>query len=143
MKAVEKKWRANQEKVAFAKGFPGRIREPGQMTGRTVKTVVPISGRSLSVVVFENGEYLFLPTTEVLPADLLAALEETRGELEPFHQTAYRTLDALTQEDRQCQREARLENILGAIRNNLPQIPELKEAVRRLLDELDSGEKRD
>jgi hypothetical protein len=38
-------------------------------------------------------------------------------------------------QDRDATRAARLEKIIGAIRNNLEQIPELKDRIRRLVKE--------
>ena len=42
--------------------------------------------------------------------------------------------DRLVRQDKEALRAARLEKILGAIQNNLEQIPELKDRLRRLVD---------
>ncbi|MDC4226183.1 MAG: hypothetical protein MPW15_18505 [Candidatus Manganitrophus sp.] len=72
---------------------------------------------------------------DVEPADLIAALLAARPFLESHHGKAYETLDQYISSDKETQRMARLENIMGAIRNNLPQIPELKDELRRFLDD--------
>jgi hypothetical protein len=53
----------------------------------------------------------------------------------------------LAARDRDLSRRARLENILGAIRHNAADIPELKDAVRRLAaswtDQAEPNEQKD
>lgn len=135
MSNVEKKWKANQEKVGFAKGFPGMIAAFEKLAGRKIEAVVPIEGKQVTLLILEKGEFAVISSMEPQPAELLAALEKARSYLEPHHPEAYASLDRLWEIDRETQRVARLENILGAIRNNLPQIPELKEELRKVLDE--------
>jgi len=55
--------------------------------------------------------------------------------LEPKHPKAYAEYDRLARLDKEALRAARLEKIIGAIENNLEQIPELKDRLRRLVDE--------
>ena len=61
--------------------------------------------------------------------------EAARRELEPKHREAYAQYDRLVRQDKEALRAARLEKILGAIQNNLAQIPELKDRLRRLVDQ--------
>lgn len=75
------------------------------------------------------------PSSDPEPADLIAALLAARPALESRHGRAYEALDRYIASDKETQRMARLENIMGAIRNNLPQIPELKDALRRFLED--------
>lgn len=72
---------------------------------------------------------------DIEPADLISALLVARPFLESHHGKAYETLDQYIASDKETQRMARLENIMGAIRNNLPQIPELKDELRRFLED--------
>jgi hypothetical protein len=58
-----------------------------------------------------------------------------RSILEPKHGDAYREYDRLAKIDKDALREARLEKILGAIENNLEQIPELKARLKALVKE--------
>lgn len=126
------KWEANREKVAFAKAFPGRLVSWADAVGRTVEAVVP-SGNE-AVVLFADGAFLIAPDHDPEPAAILAALAAARPHLEARQGEAFGALDRLTDRDRELTRRARLDNILGAIRHNAAEIPELKEAVRRLLD---------
>jgi hypothetical protein len=54
--------------------------------------------------------------------------------LEPKHREAFVQYDQLVRHDKEALRQARLEKIMGAIQNNLDQIPELKDRLRRLVD---------
>jgi hypothetical protein len=134
---VEKKWKANLEKVAFAKDFPGRVHRWEEAVGLSVRALVQVTGKPITLLVFEGGRFAFVSPSDPQPPELLAGLAAARPELERYHPDAYRSLDRLAAEDREMGRVARLENILGAIRNNLPQMPELKERLRRLLDEIE------
>jgi len=136
---IEKKWKTNLEKVSFAKAFPGLIRHWDEVVGQAVQAIVPVEGKSVFVLIFEGGKFAFISPMEPQPSELLAALSAARLYLERYHPEAYGTLDRFSRDDREMQRMARLENIVGAIRNNLPQIPELKETLRNLLEEIDAA----
>jgi phytoene dehydrogenase-like protein len=126
----EEKWAANREKVAFAMTFPGLIREWADARGKTVDTIVE-SGDA-RVAIFTDGTFAVVPSRDLDPAAVVAALAAARPRLERAHAEAYAELDRLASRDRELSRRARLENILGAIRHNAADIPELKDAVRRL-----------
>jgi hypothetical protein len=53
--------------------------------------------------------------------------------VEQTHREAYAEYDRLLAKDREAIRAARLEKILGAIQNNLDQIPELRERIKQLV----------
>ena len=134
MPTPNEKWEANREKVAFARAFPGRLVSWADAVGRTVEAVV--SSGNNAVVLFADGAFLIVPQSDPEPAAILAALAAARPRLAARHAEAFGALDRLTDRDRELTRRARLDNILGAIRHNAAEIPELKEAVRRLLDDL-------
>jgi hypothetical protein len=58
-----------------------------------------------------------------------------RSLLESKHANAYQEYDRLAKNDKDALRQARLEKIIGAIENNLAQIPELKERLKALVKE--------
>jgi len=58
-----------------------------------------------------------------------------RSLLEAKHAHAYQEYDRLAKNDKDALRQARLEKIIGAIQNNLEQIPELKERLKALVKE--------
>ncbi len=126
-------WKANREKVSFVKSFPGRIQSWEETAGRTVKKAVALSGRSGFLLLFEDGSYVTVPKPDPEPGDLLAGLLAARADLEPGREDAYRELDRLVDREKDLLRRARLEKILGAVTNNMPAIPELKEELLKLL----------
>jgi hypothetical protein len=131
---TEAKWKANQAKVAFLTQFPGLMRSWDTAVGLTLKTVTPLKTNPKMVVLeFSEGSFLVTAAPTVEPRDLTDGLKVARSVLEPFHREAYETLDQLTEVDQEAARIARLENILGAIQNNLEQIPELKKRILTLV----------
>ncbi len=127
----EAKWEANRAKVAFAMTFPGRLLDWKDAQGKTVEGVVP--SPEATVVLFTDGTFALAAVRELDPAAVVSALAAARPRLERAHADAYETLDRLDRRDRDMARRARLEKILGAIRHNAVEIPELKDAVRRLV----------
>lgn len=132
--AVEDKWKANLAKVAFMKQFPGLFLSWEQASGKTVEMVAPLPSKTgAAVLVFGDGSFTIAPPPAAEPAEMREGLEAARRILEPKHPNAYAEYDRLARIDKEAARSARLENILGAIHNNLEQIPELKERLRELI----------
>ncbi len=133
---VEEKWKANLEKVAFMKQFPGLVTAWEEVRGKTIEAVIPLPTKpGISVVIFTDGSFAVAPPPAPQPAELGEGLSTARQALEPRHQRAYVEYDRLVRKDKEALRAARLEKILGAIQNNLAQIPELKERLRELVKE--------
>lgn len=131
---VTEKWKANQEKVAFMKQFPGLLAAWEQVQGKTVQTVVPLSSKAgAAVLVFSDGTFVVAAPIAPEPWELGDGLTAARRHLEPRHADAYGEYDRLVRHDREALRKARLEKIIGAIQNNLEHIPELKDRLRRLI----------
>jgi hypothetical protein len=133
---VAQKWKANQEKVAFIKRFPGLTMAWEPARGKTIETVAPLPSKAgAAVLVFSDGTFIVAPPIAPEPWELGEGLRAARPALEPRHPEAFRQYDHLVRDDREALRHARLEKIIGAIQNNLEQIPELKDRLRRLVDE--------
>ena len=64
-----------------------------------------------------------------------AAEQRHNTQLEPEHPAAYMEYDRLAKKDKDALKTARVEKILGAIHNNLEQIPELKDRLKELVKE--------
>jgi hypothetical protein len=111
--STEEKWKANLEKVAWMKRFPGLLGSWEALKDKTIEAVIPLKGKQGA-------------------AETLAA---GRSLLEPKHGDAYREYDRLCKKDKEALKQARLEKIIGAIENNLQQIPELKERLKALVKE--------
>ncbi|HYM37706.1 MAG TPA: hypothetical protein VES96_04845 [Nitrospiraceae bacterium] len=133
---AEEKWKANMEKVAFVKRFPGLAGSWEQCTGKTVESVTPLPSKSgFATLVFTDGSFIVAPPLDAQPKELGEGLDAARTALEARHQEPYKEYDRLVKQDKDATRAARLENIIGAIRNNLEQIPELKDRIRQLVNE--------
>jgi hypothetical protein len=131
---TEDKWKANQEKVAFTKQFPGLTLDWKTCEGKTVQAVIPLTGKQgAAVVVFTDGSFTVVPPLAPEPWELGQALVNARAQLEPKHKAAYVEYDRLAQKDKDALKSARLEKIVGAIQNNLEQIPELKDRLKELV----------
>ncbi len=135
---VEKKLRVNAKKVSFVKSFPGRLKNWDETIGKTIKEIVNLDEGKPGLVIFSDASFFFVSSSEQEPALLLRSLLAAQTYLESHYQEAYKTLAQLIEEDKEMQRMARLENIMGAIENNLPQIPELKNALKQFLEKLPS-----
>ncbi|MCC6139657.1 MAG: hypothetical protein IT389_03475 [Nitrospira sp.] len=134
--AVEEKWKANQEKVAFTKQFPGLTLDWQTCTNKTVQAVVALTGKQgASVVVFTDGSFTIVPPLAPEAWEFGQALLDARAYLESKHQTAYAEYDRLAQKDKDALKSARADKIIGAIENNLEQIPELKDRLKALVKE--------
>jgi diglucosylglycerate octanoyltransferase len=133
---IEDKWKANMEKVAFMKQFPGLLDSWASLTGKTVETVIGLKSKAGSaVVVFTDGSFTVVPPLSTEPYELGEALTAARQYLESKHREAYAEHDRLVKKDKDAQKSARLSNILGAIQNNVDQIPELKDKLKALVKE--------
>jgi len=130
---VEKKLRSNAKKVSFVKSFPGRLKDWDATIGKTIERVVRGDKGEMGLIIFSDASFISLSFSEQEPGPLLRSLLAAQLFLEPHYPEAYQTLAQLITEDKEMQRMARLENIMGAIENNLPQIPELKDALKDFL----------
>lgn len=133
---TEDKWKANMEKVAFAQQFPGLVLNWQACVGKTIRAVLPLTGKpGAMVIVFADASFTIVPPLTPEPWAIGQALVDARAQLEPAHQAAYVEYDRLVKKDKDALRTARLEKILGAIHNNLEQIPELKDRLKALVKE--------
>ena len=134
--AVEEKWKANLEKVAFMTQFPGLLGSWEALTGKTIKAAIPLKGKQgTAVLVCTDGTFTIVPAMASEPYELGEALTVARALLEPTHQAAYMEYDRLVKKDKEALKAARVEKILGAIQNNLEQHPELKDRLKALVKE--------
>jgi len=129
-------WKANREKVAFVKQFPGRLHTWEEIVGKKIEKVIPVPSRPGSVIIFQDCSFVVVSPPDPEPADLLAGLLAARSDLEPRNVALYQELDGFVQREKDLLRRARLEKILGAVTHNMPAIPELKEELLKLLSKL-------
>ena len=134
--AAEDKWKANLEKVAFMKQFPGLLGSWEALKGKTIEAVISLkSKQGAAAIICSDGTFIVAPPLTTEPYELGETLALGRSLLEPTHGNAYREYDRLAKKDKDALKAARLEKIIGAIQNNLEQIPELKERLKALVKE--------
>jgi len=134
--AVEEKWKANLEKVAFMKQFPGLLGNWEALNGKTVETVIPLKGKQgAAAIIFTDGTFTIAPPMVTEPYELGETLAVARTLLEPEHRAAFVEYDRLVKKDKAALKSARADKIIGAIQNNLAQIPELKDRLKALVKE--------
>ena len=132
--STEAKWKANQKKVTFMKRFPGLVTSWEQTEGKTVERVVPLPSKAGSAaLLLSDGRFAVVTPAEPEPLDIAAGLAAIRPFLESTYAEAYAEYDGLVFDDREALRVARLEKIIGAIQNNMQDIPELKDRLRGLV----------
>jgi hypothetical protein len=129
-------WKANREKVAFVKQFPGRLHTWEETAGKKIEKVIPLPGRTGSVIIFHDCSFMVVAQPDPEPADLLAGLLAVQSDLEPRNAMLYQELNRFIKREKDLLRRARLEKILGAVTHNMPAIPELKEELLKLLSKL-------
>ena len=133
---MEEKWKANMEKVAFMKQFPGLAFSWEQVAGKTIESVTPLPSRpGYATLVFTDGSFLVAPALNTQPGELGEGLTAARAALKAKHPDSYKEYDRLAKRDKDATRTAKADKILGAIQNNLEQIPELKDRIRHLVKE--------
>lgn len=133
---VEEKWKANFEKVAFMKQFPGLLGNWQALERKTVEAVIALKGKQgAAAIIFTDGTFTVAPPMVTEPYELGETLTVGRALLEPKHAASFAEYDRLVKQDKDALRSARLEKIVGAIRNNLEQIPELKDRLKELVKE--------
>ncbi|MGB0911433.1 MAG: hypothetical protein ACPGYT_13805 [Nitrospirales bacterium] len=138
--SIEEKWKANQDKAAFLKNFPGLLSSWEKTVGQTVEHVASLqSENGTSMIIFSNGTFAVTPAVTVEPRDVKVGLSVGRAALESKHPQAFAEYDRLSALDQEIGRQTRMENILGAINNNLEQIPELKDHIRTLVQTWDQN----
>jgi len=135
--STEEKWKMNAKKVAFAKAFPGRLQHWHETIGKKIKQVIELEKEKMEVILFSDATFIVIPNPNAKPALLLQALRAAMPVLRQHYEAAYKTLDDFIASDQELQRKARLDNIMGAIHNNYPKIPELKVELRRFLEEIE------
>jgi len=133
---MEEKWKANMDKVAFMKQFPGLAFSWEQVAGKTIESVAPLPSKpGYATLVFTDGSFIVAPAVDTQPREVGEGLNAARPSLEPKHPEPYKEYDRLVKRDKDATRTARADKIIGAIRNNLEQIPELKDRIRQLVKE--------
>jgi hypothetical protein len=122
-----------REKFEYAASFPGLLASWGEAAGKTVECV---SGPAEApVVVFTDGCFLVARPGPASGDALLEAINAAREALSTHRRRELEELDRRIAAEREAMRLARMEKVLGAVETNLPHIPELRNELKRLLEE--------
>ncbi|MGD9852183.1 MAG: hypothetical protein AB7T38_13030 [Nitrospirales bacterium] len=133
------KWKANQEKVAFVKSFPGLASTWVQAHGLTVETSIPFPDQKpYTALIFSQGHFGVCSPLQDEPQLLTMGLHLVRPVLEKTQPEGFKEYDRLHALDQETGRQVRLENIINAIANNVASIPELKSRIRDLVRQWDN-----
>src|SRR6478736_5195745 len=112
----------------------GQPREGGLY--EAVSRITRLMGKQgAAAIICSDGTFTVAPPMVAEPYELGETLTAGRSLLEVKHANAYQEYDKLAKNDKDALRQARLEKIIGAIENNLAQIPELKERLKALVKE--------
>ena len=136
MSNIPKKWKANQVKVAFVKQFPGLLKTWEEVRGKKIAQVIPLTKRTGTLLIMEDKTFTVVPKFDLDPAELQEGLRIAKDTLKEHYTQAYNELERLQAHDIELTRQSRLENILGAVENNISNIPELKKELSKLLTRL-------
>jgi len=136
MSSIEEKWAANQEKTAWIMSFPGLVRNWSECEGKRVKKTLPLKDGTGQVVMMDDGTFTVAARLDPTTHQILEGIQSLRPELESRLIEAYRKLDEKVEREKEMTRKARMEKILGAIRNNMSELPELKKEILDLIRRL-------
>ena len=131
---------AEIERLGFVpKWDPRVLARQGYFAGsaeeRSAKFQAAFDDDGSAAIICSDGTFTVAPPMMTEPYELGETLTVGRSFLEPKHGPAYREYDRLVKKDKDALKQARLEKIIGAIENNLKQIPELKERLKALVRE--------
>lgn len=133
---VKQKWELSRQKNDKARELRHySLREP-QNHAPSLKLDYPAT-----VYAYEDG-YLYVSDSSVweYPDRIWAMLEQLKDWADFHHPHFMAGLKELQEKDAEAARQARLAKILGAIGNNLDELPELKDELIKLGERLKKGE---
>ena len=136
MSSIPEKWKASEARLDFLLKFPGMMRSWEECRGKTIEHVVQVSEAAGVVLILSGHTFIIASPFELNSRTVQAGLEAARPHLQDHFAEAYEELERLTEKDQTLTRKSRLENILGAVRTNAPNIPELKKELQKLIDKL-------
>lgn len=134
--SIAAKWAANQAKADFARDFPGLLAGWEACQGKRIVQVLPLQRVPGAILLMDDGSFAVVPKLELNTVAIQDGLEQAATQLRARYPEAFAELDRLKQHDREVTRRARLEKILGAVSNNIQEIPELRRELEQLLHRL-------
>ncbi|MCA9461957.1 MAG: hypothetical protein KC563_13640 [Nitrospira sp.] len=130
----EDKWKSNQRKVDFLKTFPGLTSTWEQAHGLQLESSIPFPDKkAYTALVFSQGHFGVSSFLQNEPQLLSKGLQLVRPFIEKYRPESFTRYDHLHALDQEMGRQARLQNIMNAITNNMEAMPELKSRIRDLV----------
>lgn len=123
-----------REKFQYVAEFPGLLPTWSEARGRTVAQVVSVG--EAQVLVFTDGCFLVALPSPLAGEAALKVLLGAREALASHWAAEFAELDRRIAAEREAMRLARMEKVLGAVEQNLPQVPELRQELLQLLERL-------
>lgn len=140
---MNEKHRANAELVEFAKNFTGLQTDIASLVGKEIISVIDIPTTNSKILIFSDKSFIIHNALQIAPKDIILGLNELLScNMELPYTQDFMRYQELLQKDYELTKMARTENILGAITNNIKQIPELHSLIPELLSELEKSEKK-
>jgi hypothetical protein len=133
---IEAKWAANQANADAARDFPGRLTDWEACRDKRIAQVLPLRRVPGAILVMDDGTFAVVGKLDPTTVAIRDGLEAAAVYLRPRYPEAFAELERLAAQDRALSRRARLEKILGAVTNNIRDIPELKRELEQLLRRL-------
>ncbi len=133
---VQQKWSINRQKNEKAKALQAyALAAPRAQEAETCLTA------PVTVYAYNDG-FLYVddPVLWQYPDRIWKVIDQLKGWLQAYHPVFWDELQALAARDSEIARQARVAKIMGAIGNNLDELPELKEELIKLGDKLKKGE---
>ncbi len=131
---AEQKWAASEEKTRFAKAFPGLLTDAEVLKTKIIESQILLNANGWTLTIFTDKTFTFEPIHLDDVPKFMAALRESRTHLYDFHKAAFDELERLTKRDQELTRLSRMEKILGAIVNNIVELPSLYDDVTNVLN---------
>lgn len=133
---VKQKWELNRRKNEKAR----ELESYSLSEARHEKPVKAIS-QPVAAYAYADG-YLYVSDDAIwqYPDRLWQLLEQLKEWVNLHHPEYWQEVQALMEQDTEAARQARIAKIMGAIGNNMDDLPELKDEIIKLGDMLKKGE---
>ena len=133
---VENKWHINREKNAAAK----KLRNLS-LAEHHAKHVAFCFEEPCYVEAYTDGTlWVGDGTIWYYPEKIWEVIDKLEAWLKDHHPAFHQELDEWRQKDQEAARQARLAKIMGAIGNNLEDLPELKDEIVKLARMIENGQ---
>lgn len=133
MQDLTLKWKASEEKVQFARNFPGLIKNGASSKQLKIKEIIRLGEKTL--VIYDDHQFQIVPLNINNASELIESLMLAKPHLFPHYQKDYETLEMLKAKDLALSKEAKKQKLLSSIAKHIYEIPSLKTALIEMLND--------